>query len=89
MVEKKVRVVNKTGLHARPATQFVEKARQFKSKIVIEKNGSKADAKSILGILSLGLSQGTEIKILAAGEDEQEAVEELVELLNSFEARGC
>lgn len=85
MIEKTIRVMNKTGLHARPAAQFMDRARQFKSKITIVKNGSMADAKSILGILSLGISQGTDIRIIIAGEDEQQAVDNLVELLNSLE----
>lgn len=85
MIQKTVEILNKTGLHARPAAKFVEKASKFKSKITIEKDGKKADAKSILSVLGLGVRQGSKIKITAEGEDEQKAVEQLVELLNSFE----
>jgi len=85
MIQKTVEILNKTGLHARPAAKFVEKASKFKSKITIEKDGKKADAKSILSVLALGVGQGSKIKITAEGEDEQKAVEQLVKLLNSFE----
>lgn len=85
MVEKTVEITNKTGLHARPAAQFVEKASKFKSEITIEKDGKQVDAKSIIGVLGLGAGQGSQIKITAEGEDEQQAVDALVELLNSFE----
>jgi len=84
MIQKTVEILNRTGLHARPAAEFVEKASKFKSKITIEKDGKKADAKSILSVLGLGVGQGSKIKITAEGEDEQQAVEQLVELLNSF-----
>jgi phosphocarrier protein len=84
MIHKTVEILNRTGLHARPAAEFVEKASKFKSKITIEKDGKKADAKSILSVLGLGVGQGSKIKITAEGEDEQQAVEQLVELLNSF-----
>ncbi|MBO8162005.1 MAG: HPr family phosphocarrier protein [Thermosipho sp. (in: Bacteria)] len=85
MIQKTVEILNRTGLHARPAAKFVEKASKFKSKITIEKDGKKADAKSILSVLGLGVGKGSKIKITAEGEDEQQAVEQLVELLNSFE----
>jgi len=81
--EKTVTVKNKTGLHARPAAMFVQSAGKFASEIWIEKEGKKVNAKSIMGVMSLGVSQGTEIKIIAKGEDEREAVEKLSELINS------
>lgn len=83
MYEKTVTVKNKTGLHARPAAMFVQSAGKFASEIWIEKEGKKVNAKSIMGVMSLGVSQGTEIKIIAEGEDEREAVEKLSELINS------
>ncbi|NPV42831.1 MAG: HPr family phosphocarrier protein [Firmicutes bacterium] len=83
MYEKTVTVKNKTGLHARPAAMFVQGAGKFASEIWIEKEGKKVNAKSIMGVMSLGVSQGTEIKIIAEGEDEREAVEKLSELINS------
>jgi len=85
MIEKNVKIINETGLHARPASQFVEKASRFKSRVFIEKDGRKVDAKSIIGVLGLGAGKGSIVKIIAEGDDEQEAVDELVKLLHSFE----
>lgn len=85
MTEKLVKITNKTGLHARPATDFVKEAKKYKSNILVEFNGKKADGKSVLGILTLGISQGSTIKIYADGEDEVEAVKALIDLINSFE----
>jgi len=76
-------VKNKTGLHARPAALFVQAANKHKSEIFIEKQGKKVNAKSIMGVMSLAVSQGTEITISAHGEDEEEAVKNLVELIES------
>lgn len=83
MVQQIVTVKNKTGLHARPAALFVQAANKFKSEIFIEKEGKKVNAKSIMGVMSLAVSQGTQITISAEGEDEKEAVEKLVELIES------
>ena len=83
MTEKKLTVENKTGIHARPASVFVQTASKFKSKIEIKANGKTANAKSILTIMSLGLSKGTEIVICADGEDEQDAVSTLSQLVES------
>ncbi|KXG78573.1 HPr-like protein Crh [Fervidicola ferrireducens] len=83
MYEKTVVVKNKTGLHARPAAMFVQTANKFKSEIFIEKEGKKVNAKSIMGVMSLAVSQGTTITISAQGEDEKDAVEALVELVES------
>lgn len=83
MVSKDVTVKNQVGLHARPATFFIQKANEFKSSIWIEKEERKVNAKSLLGVLSLGITKGTEIKIIADGEDSEEAVEGLVELITS------
>lgn len=85
MTEKLVKITNKTGLHARPATDFVKEAKKYKSNIFVEFNGKKADGKSVLGILTLGVSQGSLIKIYAEGEDEEKAVKALMDLINSFE----
>ncbi|MGI6366029.1 MAG: HPr family phosphocarrier protein [Bacillota bacterium] len=84
MVERKVTVQNKTGLHARPAALFVQKANQFKSDIHIVKDSKDVSAKSIMGVMSLGAGQGTEILIRAEGEDAQQAVDALVELIESL-----
>jgi len=83
MFQQNVIVKNKTGLHARPAALFVQTANKFKSEIFIEKQGKKVNAKSIMGVMSLAVSKGTEIIISAQGEDEKEAVNKLVELIES------
>ncbi|KXS47714.1 MULTISPECIES: HPr family phosphocarrier protein [Halanaerobium] len=75
--EKKVTITNETGLHARPASQFVKKADKFKSKIEIVFGEKEVNAKSIMGVMSLGISQGTEIILKAEGEDEEEAINKL------------
>ena len=71
------------GLHARPATFFIQKANEFKSSIWVEKDERRVNAKSLLGVLSLGIMGGTEIRIMAGGSDEEEAVEALVALVES------
>ncbi len=76
-------VQNQVGLHARPATFFIQKANEFKSSIWIEKEERRVNAKSLLGILSLGIVGGTAIRIIADGSDEQQAVDSLVELVES------
>ncbi len=83
MVTKEVTVTNSVGLHARPATFFIQKANEFRSSIWIEKEERRVNAKSLLGILSLGIIGGTQIKIIADGADEQAAVNALVELVES------
>lgn len=86
MVEQSVVVTSPTGLHARPASVFVQTANQFKSEITVRCGERVANAKSVLNILSLGAQQGAEVVISAKGEDEQEAVAALVELVqNSLE----
>lgn len=83
MFVKEVMVKNQVGLHARPATFFIQKANEFKSSIWIEKEERRVNAKSLLGILSLGIVGGTSIKVIADGADEKAAVEALVELVDS------
>ncbi len=83
MFVKEVMVQNQVGLHARPATFFIQKANEFKSSIWIEKEERRVNAKSLLGILSLGIVGGTSIKIIADGADEQVAVEALVDLVTN------
>ncbi|QEK11500.1 HPr family phosphocarrier protein [Crassaminicella thermophila] len=82
-MEKVVTILNEAGLHARPAGAFVKMASQFSSDINIEVNGKSLNAKSIMNLLSLGLKKGDEIKIVANGADEKEAVEALADLVNS------
>uniref|UniRef100_UPI000069644A HPr-like protein crh n=1 Tax=Bacillus subtilis TaxID=1423 RepID=UPI000069644A len=77
MVQQKVEVRLKTGLQARPAALFVQEANRFTSDIFLEKDGKKVNAKSIMGLMSLAISTGTEITLIAQGEDEQEALEKL------------
>lgn len=83
MFVKEVEVKNQVGLHARPATFFIQKANEYKSSIWVEKEDRRVNAKSLLGILSLGIIGGTSIKIIADGEDETEAVEGLIVLVDS------
>lgn len=80
-------VVNPNGIHARPASIFVNEAKKFQSKIVVENvaTGKSKDAKSILGVMTLGLVKGTEIRITAEGEDEEVAIQAMGDLVDS----GC
>ena len=81
MAEKRVQIVNVLGLHARAAARFVRAATRFRSEVTISKDGSSTDGKSILGILFLAATTGTEIVIAASGEDENEAVDTLATLV--------
>ena len=83
MYVKDVLVQNQVGLHARPATFFIQKANEFKSSVWVEKEERRANAKSLLGVLSLGIVGGTAIRVIADGADEQEAVDSLVSLVES------
>ena len=83
MFVREVMVKNQVGLHARPATFFIQKANEFKSSIWIEKEERRVNAQSLLGILSLGIVGGTGIKVIADGADERAAVDALVELVDS------
>ena len=83
MINKTVKITNSVGLHARPATFFIQKANEYKSSIWVEKEERRVNAKSLLGILSLGITKDTEIDIIADGPDEEEAIQGLVDLLNS------
>ena len=82
MIKKEATVLNVTGLHARPASMFVPPAGKFKSKIFVVKDGNSINAKSIMGIMAGGIAQGTTIEIQAEGDDEAEAVDALVQLIN-------
>ena len=83
MFVKDVVVQNQVGLHARPATFFIQKANEFRSTIWVEKEDRRVNAESLLGVLSLGIVGGTPIRILADGEDEGTAVTALVSLVES------
>ena len=83
MVSNEVTVQNSVGLHARPATFFIQRANEFKSSIWVEKDERRVNAKSLLGVLSLGIVKGTKINIVADGSDQEEAVKTLVDLIES------
>ena len=83
MTEQKITIMNRAGIHARPAAVIVETAKNYKSTIHLEKGSLKINAKSILGIMTLGAGYGNEIKIIAQGEDEEKAITALVRLFES------
>ena len=83
MYMKEVVVQNQVGLHARPATFFIQKANEYKSSIWVEKDSRRVNAKSLLGVLSLGITKGISITIVAEGTDEEEAVSNLADLISS------
>lgn len=81
-MEKTISIKNESGLHARPAGMFVKKASEFKSNVEILAKGKTVNAKSIMGVMSLGLAQGEKLTIIANGSDEEEAITELVDLVS-------
>ncbi len=83
MYMKEVVVQNQVGLHARPATFFIQKANEYKSSIWVESEDRKVNAKSLLGVLSLGITKGHTITISSEGPDEEDAVNDLVNLISS------
>ena len=83
MISRNVTIKNNHGLHARPATFFIQKANSYKSSIWVEKEDCRVNAKSLLGVLSLGIVKGTEITLIADGQDEALAVEGLVNLVEN------
>ncbi|MBN2226013.1 MAG: HPr family phosphocarrier protein [candidate division Zixibacteria bacterium] len=83
MVRKSVKVINRLGMHARPAAAFVSHASRFMSEIHIEKDGLKVNGKSIMGVMMLAAEMGSELFITAMGDDEEEAVETLVDLVRT------
>ena len=83
MVTKEVVINNQVGLHARPATFFIQKANEFKSSIWIEKEDRRVNAKSLLGVLSLGIVKGTAVNLIADGNAENEAISTLSDLIAS------
>ena len=83
MYVKDVMVQNQVGLHARPATFFIQKANEFKSSIWVEKDERRVNAKSLLGVLSLGIAKGMKITLIADGQDENSAIEGLCELIDT------
>lgn len=85
MVAKKVVIKNKTGLHARPASNLVAFAKKFKCDVFITNGSKKANAKSIINILTLGAKQGTELEVSTDGEGEAEALKEIVNYIENLE----
>ncbi|MDR0321558.1 MAG: HPr family phosphocarrier protein [Treponema sp.] len=83
MTEKIVKVFNRAGIHARPSALLVQTTKNFASNIYIQKGSDRINAKSIMGIITLGAAYGTELKIIAEGEDEVVAVDTIVKLFES------
>jgi len=83
MLKKDVTITNNIGLHARPATFFIQKANSYKSSIWIEKEDRKVNAKSLLGVLSMGIAKGMTVTLVADGQDETSAINGLVELIET------
>ena len=88
MISRSVTIKNSQGLHARPATFFIQKANSYKASIWVEKEDCRVNAKSLLGVLSLGITKGTTITLIADGVDEAAAIDGIVELVDS-EFSGC
>ena len=83
MTQRDVAITNNIGLHARPATFFIQKANSFKSSIWVEKDDRKVNAKSLLGVLSMGIAKGMTVTLIADGQDEETAINALVELVQT------
>lgn len=83
MISRSVTIKNSVGLHARPATFFIQKANSYKCSIWVEKEDCRVNAKSLLGVLSLGISEGTTITLIADGNDESSAIDGLCALVDS------
>ena len=83
MISRDVVIKNNVGLHARPATFFIQKANSYRSSVWVEREDRRVNAKSLLGVLSLGIAQGSEITLIADGADEEAAVNELASLVES------
>ncbi len=83
MISKEVKIVNNVGLHARPATFFIQKANSYKSSIWVEREDRRVNAKSLLGVLSLGIVKDMTVTLIADGADEEDAVNGLKALIES------
>ncbi|NVK44113.1 MAG: HPr family phosphocarrier protein [Oceanospirillaceae bacterium] len=88
MIEKKVTIINKLGLHARAAAKLINTTGQFSSQIRIDKDGREVDGKSIMSVMMLAASKGTELTIRADGEDEEAAIEAIETLINDYFGEG-
>ena len=85
MYTREITVKNEVGLHARPATYFIQKANEFRSGLWVEKEERRVNAKSLLGVLSLGIMKGTTVTLIADGGDEKEAVDALADLIENLD----
>jgi len=83
MISRDVTIKNNVGLHARPATFFIQKANSYRSSIWVEREDRRVNAKSLLGVLSLGIVKGTTITLIADGSDEEDALNGLAELIDT------
>ena len=83
-MEQELTILNKLGLHARPAAEFVRCARKFKASIVIKKDGEQYSAESILDVLSASLDCGSRMTLKAEGADAKDALDQLAALLQQF-----
>ncbi len=83
MIQREVKITNNSGLHARPATFFIQKANTYRSGVWVVKDDRKVSAKSLLGVLSIGIAKGMTITLVADGDDEQSAIDGLVELIET------
>ncbi len=83
MIQREVTITNNSGLHARPATFFIQKANTYRSGVWVVKDDRKVSAKSLLGVLSIGIAKGMTITLVADGDDEEAAIKGLVELIES------
>ena len=82
MVEQEVEIINKLGLHARAAAKLVNLACSFESSVELQKDGKRVNGKSIMGVMMLAASQGTQLSLLIDGEDESEALKQVLDLIN-------
>ena len=88
MVNKEIEIINKLGLHARAAAKLVSLASKFTSEVQLRKNNQEVNAKSIMGVMMLAASQGTRLELFVSGEDEQEALDAIIELINDRFGEG-
>ena len=82
MIQQELEIINKLGLHARAAAKLVKLSSSFSSSIDIEKEGQRVNSKSIMGVMMLAASLGSKVTVFADGEDEQEALSAVVDLIN-------
>jgi len=82
-LSKNIKIINKLGLHARAAAQFVQLASSFTSHIEIEKDNRRVNGKSIMGVMMLAAGKGSEITLYAEGDDEKESMEKIEALINN------